>query len=149
MIIRKRSTIVNCSVDMPKITSDDILSELEFNFSKSSGPGGQHVNKVNTKVGLRFDIFGSKILNEEQKELLLEKLSNKLTKDGVLVLSSQEARSQLLNKELVIEKLDKLLQLAFTVKKKRRPTKPTKASNRKRLDSKKHHAQKKANRQKP
>ncbi|MCF6297519.1 MAG: aminoacyl-tRNA hydrolase, partial [Flavobacteriaceae bacterium] len=92
-----------------KVTSDVILKELEFNFSRSSGPGGQHVNKVNTKVGLRFDVSGSKILNEEQKELLMEKLANKLTKEGVLVLSSQEARSQLLNKELVIEKLDKLL----------------------------------------
>ncbi len=134
---------------IPKITSADILSELEFNFSKSSGPGGQHVNKVNTKVGLRFDIPSSTILSEEQKELLVEKLSNRLTKDGVLVLSSQEARSQLMNKEAVLEKLDKLLRSAFFIKKKRKPTKPTKASNRKRLDGKKRHSLKKANRQKP
>ncbi len=134
---------------IPKITLVDILSELEFNFSRSSGPGGQHVNKVNTKVGLRFDIYGSKILNEEQKELLLEKLSNKLTNDGVLVLASQEARSQLMNKELVLKKLDKLFKSAFFVPKKRKPTKPTKASQKKRLDSKKHQAKKKANRQKP
>jgi len=136
-------------VSIPKITSTHILSELEFSFSKSSGPGGQHVNKVNTKVGLRFDVAGSTILTEEQKELLVKKLSNKLTKEGVLVLSSQEARSQLVNKENVLEKLDKLLQSAFFIKKKRKPTKPTKASNRKRLDGKKRQSLKKANRQKP
>ena len=134
---------------IPKIASTHILTELEFNFSKSSGPGGQHVNKVNTKVGLRFDVAGSTILTEEQKELLVEKLSNKLTKEGVLVLSSQEARSQLVNKENVLEKLDKLLHSAFFIKKKRKPTKPTKASNRKRLDGKKRQSLKKANRQKP
>jgi len=134
---------------VPKITSADILPELEFSFSKSSGPGGQHVNKVNTKVGLRFDVSGSKILNEDQKKLLIEKLSKKLTKEGVLVLSSQEARSQLLNKEIVLEKLDKLLQSAFFIKKKRKPTKPTRSSVKKRLDGKKHQSQKKANRQKP
>jgi len=136
-------------VAIPKIASTHILTELEFNFSKSSGPGGQHVNKVNTKVGLRFDVAGSTILTEEQKELLVEKLSNKLTKEGVLVLSSQEARSQLVNKENVLEKLDKLLNSAFFIKKKRKPTKPTKASNRKRLDGKKRQSLKKANRQKP
>ncbi len=136
-------------MSIPKITSTHILSELEFSFSKSSGPGGQHVNKVNTKVGLRFDVAGSTILTEEQKELLVKKLSNKLTKEGVLVLSSQEARSQLVNKENVLEKLDKLLQSAFFIKKKRKPTKPTKASNRKRLDGKKRQSLKKANRQKP
>ncbi len=133
---------------IPKISSTDILTELEFNFSKSSGPGGQHVNKVNTKVGLRFDIPNSTILSEEQKELLVEKLSNRLTKDGVLVLSSQEARSQLMNKEAVLEKLDKLLQSAFFIKKKRTPTKPTKASKERRLKNKKKQAEKKEGRRK-
>ncbi len=134
---------------VPKITSADILPELEFNYSKSSGPGGQHVNKVNTKVGLRFDVVNSNLLSADQKSFLIEKLANKLTKDGVLVLAAQVARSQLANKELVVQKLDKLLSSAFIIKKKRKPTKPTKASKERRLDSKKHHAQKKANRQKP
>ncbi len=133
---------------IPKITLVDILSELEFNFSKSSGPGGQHVNKVNTKVGLRFNISDSGILNDEQKELLLDKLSKKLTKEGILVLSAQEARSQLLNKELVLEKLEKLLQSAFFIRKKRKPTKPTKASKEKRLKNKKQQAKKKEGRRK-
>ncbi|VAW27107.1 Hypothetical protein YaeJ with similarity to translation release factor [hydrothermal vent metagenome] len=133
---------------IPKITSADILSELEFSFSKSSGPGGQHVNKVNTKVGLRWNIANSGVITEEQKLFLSEKLANKLTKEGVLVLSSQEARSQLINKELVIEKLDKLLQFAFFIKKKRKPTKPTKASKERRLKNKKQQAEKKEGRRK-
>ncbi len=141
-------SIVTCDVAIPKITSTDILTELEFNFSKSSGPGGQHVNKVNTKVGLRFDISGSKILSEVQKGLLLEKLSNKLTKEGVLVLSSQEARSQLVNKQKVIEKLDQLLAKAFAIKPKRKPTKPTKAAKERRLKNKKQQAEKKEGRRK-
>jgi len=131
------------------ITSNDILKELVFNFSRSSGPGGQHVNKVNTKVGLRFDVVNSDILSEEQKALLLKKLANKLTNDGVLVLASQEARSQLTNKELVLKKLDDLLVKSFKVATKRRPTKPTKSSVKKRLEGKKHQSLKKANRQKP
>lgn len=136
-------------MSLQNVTSSDILKELEFNYSRSSGPGGQHVNKVNTKVGLRFDIASSSILTEDQKSLLLLKLSNKLTKEGVLVIASQEARSQLANKELVLKKLDLLFKNAFKIKVKRKPTKPTKASKMKRLDSKRHQSIKKANRQKP
>ncbi len=136
-------------MSLQKITSTDILKELDFNFSRSSGPGGQSVNKVNTKVGLRFDVAGSTVLTAEQKEVILNKLGNKLTKEGVLVLSSQVARSQLANKELVMVKLDKLLENAFKVRIKRKPTKPTKGSVKKRLESKKHQAKKKANRQNP
>ncbi len=133
---------------IPKITSIDIFPELEFNFSKSSGPGGQHVNKVNTKVGLRFDVVNSRLLSGEQKIFLVEKLAHKLTKDGVLVLAAQVARSQLANKETVIEKLDQLLVEAFTPKIKRKPTKPTKASKEMRLKNKKQQAKKKEGRRK-
>lgn len=132
-----------------KITSVDLLKELEISYSRSSGPGGQHVNKVNTKASLRFDVTASSILTDNQRTLLLKKLANKLTNNGVLVLASQEARSQLANKELVIKKLDILLEKAFEQKVKRIPTKPTKSSNTRRLESKKHHSLKKANRQKP
>ncbi len=134
---------------LTKITSVDILPELEFNFSRSAGPGGQNVNKVNTKVGLRFNIINSNILMDEQRDLLLAKWANKLTNDGVLLLTSQETRSQLMNKELVLKKLDDLLKAAFHIPKKRKATKPTKSSIKKRLNSKKHQAQKKAHRQKP
>ena len=133
----------------PKITSNDILKEIVFSFSKSSGPGGQHVNKVNTKVGLRFDVINSSVLSEEQKVLLLKKLANKLTNEGVLVLASQEASSQLANKELVLKKLDDLFVRAFKITIKRKPTKPTKSSVKRRLEGKKHQSLKKANRQKP
>lgn len=132
-----------------KITSVDLLKELEISYSRSSGPGGQHVNKVNTKASLRFDVTASSILTDNQRTLLLKKLANKLTNNGVLVLASQEARSQLANKELVIKKLDILLEKAFEQKVKRIPTKPTKSSNTRRLESKKHLSLKKANRQKP
>lgn len=132
-----------------KITSKNILKELDFSFSKSSGPGGQHVNKVNTKVSLRFDVVGSLLLTDDQKTHLLKKLSSKLTKEGVLILNSQEARSQLANKGVVLEKLDKLLEQAFKVRIKRKSTKPTRASKERRLTNKKQHSEKKANRQKP
>lgn len=135
-------------MSLQKITSSDIFKELEFSFSRSSGPGGQHVNKVNTKVGLRFDVPGSELINEDQKVRLLQKLKNKLTKEGVLVLSSQESRSQLVNKELVIKKLDLLFEGAFKVKVRRKPTKPTKGSKERRLNSKKQLSEKKANRKK-
>ncbi len=141
-------SIVTCDVAILKITSADILNELEFSFSKSSGPGGQHVNKVNTKVGLRWDIANSGAITEEQKLFLFGKLANKLTKEGVLVFSSQEARSQLANKQKVIEKLDQLLAKAFAIKPRRKPTKPTKASKERRLKNKKQQAEKKEGRRK-
>ncbi|MCB0504871.1 MAG: aminoacyl-tRNA hydrolase [Cyclobacteriaceae bacterium] len=126
-----------------KLTSDVISNELEFGFSRSGGPGGQHVNKVNTKVTLRWDVANSQLLDEEQKALLFKKLGKRLTNDGVLVLSSQEERSQLANKEDVQAKLDELLIKAFAKKKKRKPTKPTKASVEKRLEEKKKQGEKK------
>jgi ribosome-associated protein len=129
-----------------KITSQDIFQELVFSFSRSSGPGGQHVNKVNTKVHVKFDVVHSGILTSDQKSILLDKLKNKLTKEGVLLLSSQEARSQLSNKIIVIEKLDALFEQAFKRKTIRKPTKPSKASVKRRLENKKHQSEKKANR---
>ena len=101
------------------------------------------MNKVNTKVTLRWDVANSQLLDEEQKALLFKKLGKRLTNDGVLVLSSQEERSQLANKEDVQAKLDELLIKAFAKKKKRKPTKPTKASVEKRLEEKKKQGEKK------
>jgi ribosome-associated protein len=124
-----------------------LASELEFATSRSSGPGGQNVNKVNTKVTLRWNVTGSQFLTAEEKELLLHKLSSQLTVDGTLLITAQDKRSQLQNKEETLSKLERLLKISFTKKKKRKPTKPSKSSRQKRLDSKKKHSDKKKWRQ--
>jgi len=123
--------------------------ELVFSTSRSDGPGGQNVNKVNSKVTLKFDVAGSVAVSEEEKDLLLTKLAPRLTKDGVLVLTAQENRSQLQNKEAVILKLENLLAKAFEKKKMRKATKPSKRSVQDRIDQKKQHSEKKKWRQKP
>jgi ribosome-associated protein len=134
------------NIGPPKI--EDITSEVEFSTSRSSGPGGQNVNKVNSKVTLKWDVVHSAI-EENQRELILKKLHTRLTKEGVLLLSAQEKRSQIQNKEAVLQKLEQLLSKAFTQKKVRRPTKPGKAAKQVRLKEKKFHGEKKKWRQKP
>lgn len=129
---------------MEKVPNASKLSqELQFTTSRSGGPGGQHVNKVSTKVTLRFDVRNSNLLTQEQKAVLEDRLRSKLTSDGVLVLSSQEKRSQLANRENVIAKFDRLMARAFTPRKPRKPTKPSKASIEKRLQEKKKLSEKK------
>ena len=125
------------------ITSQQVLTELEFSTARSGGPGGQNVNKVNSKVILRWNIINSSSISEEQKALLLKKLAPQITSEGDLLITSQESRSQLDNKENVIAKLDVLLKKAFTKPKVRKATKPSKAAKAKRVDSKKRHAEKK------
>ena len=127
---------------------EEIIYELEFASSRSSGPGGQNVNKVNSKVTLKWDVVHSSIA-EEKREVVLKKLHTRLTKEGVLLLNSQDKRSQLQNKEAVMQKLEQLLSKAFTPKKVRRPTKPGKAAKQVRLKEKKFHGEKKKWRQKP
>lgn len=129
------------------ITVDLISSELEFTTSRSSGPGGQNVNKVNSKVTLRWNVKQSAVLTPEEKELLQQKFSSRLTSDGEILLSAQDKRSQLQNKEEVIVKLESLLQNAQAKKKKRKPTRPSKGAVQSRLDKKKKHSDKKKNRQ--
>ena len=128
--------------------SKDFTGELTFTTSRSSGPGGQNVNKVNSKVTLKFDVTQSIVLTDEQKELICKKIPTRLTKEGVLVLTSQEKRSQLDNKEEVLQKLDQLLIKIFTPKKIRRATKPSKASKHERIKDKKQRSEKKQWRQK-
>ena len=111
--------------------------ELQFSASRSTGAGGQNVNKVNTKVELRFSVISTLIFSDEEKELIINKLKNRLNNDGELVLVSQEARSQLANKLAVIEKFYRLLASALTLPLPRKETRPTKASKLKRLESKK------------
>jgi ribosome-associated protein len=111
-------------------------SELTFKTSRSSGPGGQHVNKVNTKVELRFDIPNSALLNDDEKEILLQKLKNKITGEGVLIIISQHSRSQIKNKEKAIEQFYRLIQKALTPTKKRIATKTPLRVHKKRLENK-------------
>ena len=124
----------------------DFISELHFTASRSSGPGGQNVNKVSTKVELRFHIDSSALLTDEEKILLLEKLAKKINSEGELILVSQTERSQMKNKEKVIEKFYTLLTRALTPQKKRKPTKPSQASKEERLEEKRKQAEKKERR---
>lgn len=118
-----------------------ILSEISFKTSRSGGKGGQNVNKVSSKVELNWNIRTSSMITEEQRELLLRKLSHKLTKEGVLQIISQTDRSQLGNKRLVLEKLDELLGYSFKVVKNRKETKVPRAVKERRLLVKKKKAE--------
>lgn len=120
--------------------------ELIFKTSRSSGPGGQNVNKVNTRVELRFNIDQSQLLNEHEKHLILSKWASKISRDGFLIIVAQESRSQLTNKEAAINRFYNMLALAVTPVKKRKPTKRTKTSVVKRLENKKHLSAKKQDR---
>lgn len=126
-----------------------ILRELQFKAIRSSGAGGQHVNKVSSKIELAFNLDDSYAISEEEKKHLHSKLSNRLTKENMLILHCDESRSQHKNKELVIKRFLDLIENALVMPKKRKATKPSKASVEKRLQSKKKAAQKKANRSKP
>jgi ribosome-associated protein len=122
---------------------DQIQKEVELLASRSDGPGGQAVNKVNSKVTLRFDVAGSKVLTDEQKTSLLAKLSTKLTTSGVLVLTAQESRSQIENRQAALRKLEALLRKALLRNKKRKATKPPKSAVEKRINEKKRKSEKK------
>lgn len=123
--------------------AEDLFHELSFTTSRSGGPGGQNVNKVNSKVTLKWSIVNSALLKDEQRIILLKKLANQVTANGVLVLTDQSTRSQIQNKQSILEKLNALLKSALTPKKKRKPSKPTKSSKRKRLEGKRQQAEKK------
>ncbi|MDD2386933.1 MAG: alternative ribosome rescue aminoacyl-tRNA hydrolase ArfB [Bacteroidales bacterium] len=121
-------------------------TELEFLFVRASGPGGQNVNKVNSKAVLRFDVLNSQILSEEQKNTILKKLKSRINNDGILFLSSQEDRSQLKNKENVITRFYELINKSLKKHKKRVKTKPSKASIENRLKGKRETSEKKERR---
>lgn len=124
----------------------DFLPELEFQTSRSSGPGGQNVNKVESRVELRFRLATSELLSDEQKQTLQQKLASKLTAEGELLVVAQEDRSQLRNREIALRKFHDMLTKALHKPKPRKATKPSKGAVRQRLESKKKHGEKKANR---
>ena len=128
---------------------ENLLKELKFKAVRSSGAGGQHVNKVSSKVELIFDLQNSSEFSEDEKIVLLKNLQTKLTKENILLLSCDESRSQHKNKEIVIKRFLTLIINSLKVPKRRKATKPSKSSVQKRLDKKKKHAYKKAFRRKP
>ncbi len=121
---------------METIQNRDFSKEFSFAFSLSSGPGGQHVNKVNTRVELRFELMNSQLLTEQEKSILNQKLKSYITSSGDLILSSQTERSQIRNKEEAIRKFYFLVREALKPSRIRKPTKPTFASLAKRRKKK-------------
>lgn len=128
---------------------DLLITELNFKAIRSSGAGGQHVNKVSSKVVLNFDLKNSQVFTEDQQTLLFKNLAFRLTIDGILILQCDESRSQHKNKELVIIRFLELIKESLKVPKKRKPTKVPKSIKLKRLSKKKQQADKKANRKPP
>ncbi|WP_319502784.1 alternative ribosome rescue aminoacyl-tRNA hydrolase ArfB [uncultured Draconibacterium sp.] len=128
---------------------DQIINELKISAIRSSGPGGQNVNKVNTKIELRFNLNESAVFTETQKQRLGVKLKNRINSDGVIVLFESSERSQLKNKTQAIAKLIGLIEKALTPVKRRVKTKPTISSKLKRLEKKKQQSTKKQLRQRP
>jgi len=131
------------------VNKEKLLSELQFKAVRSSGAGGQNVNKVSSKVVLQFDLKTSSALSEEEKELLLTKLDNKLTKEQVLILNCDEDRSQLRNKEIVTKRFLLIIEGALKVAKSRKPTKIPRSVIEKRLKEKRSQSDIKQSRQKP
>ena len=125
---------------------DNLIGETKYRFSRSSGPGGQSVNKLSTQVELLFDVVGSVVLSEDQKIVILEKLKNRITNDGFLAIKCDETRSQLKNKGIVLNRFLKLIEDALKPIKKRKPTSRSKASVEKRLRNKKVQSDKKKDR---
>ena len=126
----------------------EVIEELNFSTARSGGKGGQNVNKVETMVEGRWHVATSALFSEDQKQLISQKLSNRITADGFLLVKSQTERSQLGNKHQVIKKINQLIEGALVKKKSRIATKPSKGAKEKRIQNKKNKADIKMNRQK-
>jgi ribosome-associated protein len=125
------------------------LSELSFRASRSGGPGGQHVNTSSTRIELWWDAAGSPSLNADQRTLIMERMGNRLTEEGLLRLVAGTTRSQAQNKQETIERFRELLTRALTPVKRRKPTRPGRAAKERRLNQKRAHSERKARRRPP
>ncbi len=123
-------------MDIQILINRNIENEFTFSASRSSGPGGQNVNKVNTRIEIRFNIAGSSVLSVEEKEILLSRLSKRINSEGDLLMFSQSERSQLQNREKAKLRMLSIIAKALTIKPRRVPTKPTESSKAERLEKK-------------
>ncbi|MBV8327960.1 alternative ribosome rescue aminoacyl-tRNA hydrolase ArfB [Chryseobacterium sp.] len=124
----------------------DFSKELSFKTSRSSGAGGQNVNKVETAVTVLWKVAESEFFSEDQKKIIQDKLKNRINAEGILFLNVSESRTQLMNKNKAIEKIIELVDKALIIPKKRTATNPSKGQKQKRLDNKKKLSDKKENR---
>jgi len=123
-------------VNPEELKRRNLENEFVYSSSRSGGPGGQNVNKVSTKVELRFCLLSTSLFSEPEKGIIFKKLKNKINKEGELLIVSQSERTQLLNKKAVTEKFYDLVSKALTLPLKRRSTRPTLTSKIKRLETK-------------
>lgn len=134
---------------LPDSTKEKLLDEVRISASRSGGPGGQNVNKVSTKIELRFEVAASEVLNDAEKQLILSKLKNRINTQGELLVTSNSERTQFRNRELAARKFIELIEKALTKPKRRKKTQPTAASRLRRIESKKMHSRKKQLRKPP
>jgi ribosome-associated protein len=148
---RAATTRLYNDLTMIEVTQKLVIPEDEISWSaiRAAGPGGQHVNKVSSAVQLRFDIEQSAVLSAEQKVVLRNYRDQRITRDGVIVIRSQESRSQPRNREIALARLADLLRTALTPQRPRHKTRPTAASVKRRLEDKKQKARVKASRRPP
>ncbi len=133
------------SIDAGSITIP--RSELDFRTSRSSGAGGQHVNKTSSRVEISWNILKSIALNQEQRDLLMQKLGSRVSEEGAVRVVASDTRSQLRNRQAAEQRLGDLIAKSLTVQKKRKPTRKPRAANEARLTEKKKHSDKKRSRQ--